>query len=139
MSSLNGHCLCGDIEFKIEGEPVAVYLCHCKDCQTISGSCFGTTSAKAEPKNFKILKGEPKHYETKSDAGNIVAKMFCPRCGTNIGSVGKKGTPDEYVSVRSGSMENPPQPKQELYMKSKPSWVQPMVPENSRFDGMPHK
>jgi hypothetical protein len=33
-----GGCLCGRVRHTITGEPAAVYLCHCVECQRQSGS-----------------------------------------------------------------------------------------------------
>lgn len=34
---INGRCHCGEITFEAEGDPNAVNVCHCTDCQTLSG------------------------------------------------------------------------------------------------------
>jgi hypothetical protein len=35
-----GGCLCGALRYEISGEPLAVAVCHCPDCQVQSGSAF---------------------------------------------------------------------------------------------------
>ena len=37
---VDGNCHCGAITFEAEADPEAVYVCHCTDCQSISGSPF---------------------------------------------------------------------------------------------------
>ena len=35
-----GGCLCGDVRYRVRGEPVHVGRCHCADCRKESGSAF---------------------------------------------------------------------------------------------------
>jgi hypothetical protein len=37
---IDGHCHCGEITFTAEVDPEALNICHCTDCQTLSGSAF---------------------------------------------------------------------------------------------------
>ena len=33
-------CLCGQVRYDVTGNPMAVIICHCKNCQKQSGSTF---------------------------------------------------------------------------------------------------
>jgi hypothetical protein len=37
---IDGHCHCGEITFEAEVDSDALNICHCTDCQTLSGSAF---------------------------------------------------------------------------------------------------
>ncbi len=37
---IDGHCYCGEITFEAEVDPNGLNICHCTDCQTLSGSAF---------------------------------------------------------------------------------------------------
>ncbi len=37
---IDGACHCGNIAFEAEVDPETVRICHCTDCQTMSGSLF---------------------------------------------------------------------------------------------------
>jgi len=37
-----GKCLCGACSYKIEGDPIIVAICHCADCQRLSGAGHST-------------------------------------------------------------------------------------------------
>ena len=36
-----GGCQCGDVRYEITGDPLALYICHCRECQKQSASAFG--------------------------------------------------------------------------------------------------
>ena len=39
---IDGSCHCGRIRYEAEVDPAKVVICHCTDCQTLSGSAFRT-------------------------------------------------------------------------------------------------
>jgi hypothetical protein len=41
---IDGHCHCGQITFEAEVDPTALTICHCTDCQTLTGSAFSTVT-----------------------------------------------------------------------------------------------
>ena len=44
-----GGCHCGDISYEAEINPDSVIICHCTDCQRMSGTAFRTiVPARAE-------------------------------------------------------------------------------------------
>ena len=40
---VTGRCHCGQISFEAEIDPAQVRICHCADCQTLTGTAFRTT------------------------------------------------------------------------------------------------
>ena len=55
---IDGSCHCGFIKYEAEVNPDEVYICHCADCQSISGSPFRWAVSVPE-EHFKLLSGEP--------------------------------------------------------------------------------
>ena len=41
---IDGKCHCGQITFEAEIDPETVSVCHCTDCQTLTGSPFRVTA-----------------------------------------------------------------------------------------------
>jgi hypothetical protein len=41
---IDGRCHCGYITYQAEIDPEKVMICHCTDCQTLSGSAFRTVA-----------------------------------------------------------------------------------------------
>jgi hypothetical protein len=80
---IDGACHCGAITYAAEIDPAGVRLCHCTDCQTLSGSAFRVT-VSATDGSFTLLSGRPKIYIKTAESGARRAHAFCPDCGTPI-------------------------------------------------------
>ena len=57
---VEGRCHCGRIAYEAEVDPTAVRICHCLDCQTLTGSAF-RVSIPAAPAGFRLVRGEPRN------------------------------------------------------------------------------
>ena len=79
---ITGGCHCGAITYEAEVDPGKVSVCHCTDCQTLTGSAFRIV-VPAKREGFK-LKGEPKIYVKTGESGRRRAQGFCYNCGTPI-------------------------------------------------------
>ena len=79
---VTGGCHCGAVRFTADIDPSGVLLCHCTDCQVLSGSAFRMV-ARAPVDTFAI-RGEVKRYVKVAQSGNRRAQVFCPECGTPL-------------------------------------------------------
>ena len=80
---VNGACHCGQIKYEAEIDPATVAICHCTDCQTITGSAF-RVNVIATKENFRMLCGEPKTYVKVAASGARRLQVFCANCGTAV-------------------------------------------------------
>ncbi len=55
---VTGRCHCGQISFEAEIDPAQVKICHCTDCQTLTGTAFRTT-VPSLPGTFVLRSGAP--------------------------------------------------------------------------------
>lgn len=120
---MTGRCQCGDVQYKITGEPVMLMVCHCQDCQKQSGSAFGMTlMVKSEA--FELTSGDVKTFSSKSDAGRGKTTSFCPTCGTRIFNT-VEVRPD-MVTVKPGTLDDTKWLKPQLHSwtKRKQDWVE---------------
>ena len=99
---IDGACHCGRIRYEAEVDPATVLLCHCTDCQTLSGSAFRTVVATKEG-TFRLLSGAPKVYVKTGESGNDREQTFCPNCGSPIYS-GPVSDGAKVVSLRVGTI-----------------------------------
>ncbi len=54
---LNGACLCGKVQYEIEGKPRFMYQCHCGKCRAASGASF-VTNIIVDAERFTITAGK---------------------------------------------------------------------------------
>ena len=80
---VEGNCHCGQITFEAEIDPDAVRICHCTDCQTLTGSAY-RVNVQTPAASFRLRSGTPKVYIKTAESGNKRAHAFCPNCGTPI-------------------------------------------------------
>ena len=76
---VEGQCHCGNIAYQATVDPDTVLLCHCTDCQTLTGSPF-RANIQAPAASFVLLRGEPKIYIKTAESGSKRAHAFCPDC-----------------------------------------------------------
>ncbi|MEM7099872.1 MAG: GFA family protein [Pseudomonadota bacterium] len=85
-NTISGGCLCGAIRFETTAEPVFQLLCHCKDCQTVSGAA--AYAAYVVPlESLHVTRGQPNHFEVTADSGRTNSRHFCPNCGARVWAV----------------------------------------------------
>jgi len=99
---IDGKCHCGYITIEGEADPEKTTICHCKDCQTGTGSAF-RVSVPVAGATFRIS-GQPTTYlKTTAESGHPRAQAFCPRCGSPIYSTSPGEGPQPSYMVASAS------------------------------------
>ena len=126
-----GKCLCGQVQFSIEAEPLGARMCWCRDCQRIaSGSATVNVLFPEEAVHYV---GQITTLRLTADSGNIVERGFCPTCGSQMYSktVEPKGMP---MRVRAGTLNDPElmAPAAIIWADSAPSWAS-LNPELPRY------
>jgi hypothetical protein len=131
---IDGGCHCGKIRYEAEIDPAKVAICHCTDCQTLSGSAFRTV-VPAPKEGFRLLSGTPKAYVKTAESGNKRVQAFCADCGTPIYSSAVENPP--VYSIRVGTARQRAQllPHIEVFRKSALGWTG--REGTQRFDAMP--
>ena len=119
---LVGSCQCGNIRYKVTGDPLVAIACHCYDCRKLSGSAFSTVLVvKAED---ITVEGTLKLWERATDTGRRSHAYFCPDCGNRI----YHQDPDKpyIIRIRSGSLDQPeiPKPLIHVFAERTQSWLQ---------------
>jgi hypothetical protein len=104
MNKLTGGCQCGEIKYVYSGDPMGIYICHCKECQKQSGSAFGI-SVEVRHDKFKIVHGAPKYWERKANSGKIVKCAFCSNCGSRPWH--ESDAEIHSLSIKGGSLDQP--------------------------------
>ncbi len=97
-----GGCLCGRYRYEIAGTPIAMFNCHCRDCQQSTGSAY-TPVLYIAKSAFTIIQGNLKHYYTDSNSGGKHKRGFCPECGARISG----GETDDAIGLAASSLDDP--------------------------------
>ena len=130
---IDGECHCGQITFEAEVDPEKTSVCHCTDCQTLSGASYRASVAVA-PKHFSLLTGELASYVKVADSGNRRVQTFCPRCGSPIYATGY-GDPTSMLNIRIGVIRqrNELSPKRQIWARSRQHWTTDLsaIPEQA--------
>ena len=133
MQERSGRCLCGQIRYRIKGQPVVSRLCWCRDCQHIAGN--GTANAVFPTEAIEI-EGSPAEYTSVADSGNQVRRRFCAACGSHLfaDNTGRLG----LTVVRLGTLDDPSSitPEANIWTSSAPSWAC-LNTELPRFEKQP--
>lgn len=121
---ITGGCACGHIRYAVAGEPRYMGNCHCRDCQQATGSAY-FPGVGVKDADFTLESGEPAWYERAGDSGNVIARAFCPKCGS---PVFLQNTTRRHLRVLyAGSLDNPSifKPGRNIFMKSAQHWAWP--------------
>ena len=133
---ITGQCHCGEIEYEGEVDPQKVGICHCSDCQALSGSAFRTVGVVAG-ETFNILKGKPKEYVKVGDSGNKRVQAFCGTCGSALYATDTGDNPAAYnVRLGTSHQRHDLDPKFECWRQSALPWL-PGHDGTAKFDQNP--
>lgn len=120
---IDGECHCGNITYEAEVDPDNVGICHCTDCQTLSGSAF-RTGVPAREQDFRLLSGQPKIYVKTAQSGAKRAQGFCPECGTQIYATSIEDGPKVYrIRVGTARQRDDLVPKAQIWCRSSQGWL----------------
>ena len=123
--NIEGKCHCGEITFSAEVNPDQVIVCHCSDCQALSGSPYRTVVPAIEG-TFQIERGNPKVYVKTIENGAQRAQAFCPECGSPIYSAPVGEAAQQFIGIRVGLIKQKDQlkPNKQIWCRSSLDWVQ---------------
>jgi hypothetical protein len=118
---IDGGCHCGAVTYEAEADPEKAGICHCTDCQTLSGSPY-VAYIQVPAASFK-LRGTPKVYVKVAESGNRRAQAFCPECGSRLWAAAEKDTP--VYNLRLGGVRQRAQlaPRTQVWCNSSLPWA----------------
>ncbi len=120
---VEGGCHCGTITYEADINPENVVICHCTDCQKLSGTAFRTV-VFTEDENFDLKSGELKNYIKIAESGNERIQAFCPNCGSPIYATSVSGPP-KMLGLRVGAINQRSelQPLKQIWYRSAQAWL----------------
>jgi hypothetical protein len=118
---VHGECHCGSVAYDAEVDPSRVTICHCTDCQRLTGSAY-RVSVPTLRTDFVLLRGSPATYVKTGDSGARRAQVFCPQCGSPLYTYAVDD-PRVY-GLRVGCIEQRRQlpPQRQIWCRSALAW-----------------
>jgi hypothetical protein len=122
IMKVNGKCHCGAIAYEAVVDPVRVTICHCADCQSLTGSAY-RVSVPASKDSFSLRKGSPAIYVKTAESGARRAQAFCSECGSPLYTYAADGSDTSY-GLRVGCLEQRHQlpPHKQKWCRSALAW-----------------
>jgi len=119
---VEGSCHCGQITFNAEIDPGAVRICHCTDCQTLSGSAY-RVNVPTPAASFRLLSGMPKIYIKTAESGNKRAHGFCGNCGTPLYATDVIEPRSYGIRVGTLKQRSDLAPRRQIWYRSALNWA----------------
>lgn len=121
--SRTGGCGCGALRYQVQGEPIYVNNCHCRQCQRQTGST-SVVNAFFETERLTLTSGETSRHIFKAGSGGPHYVIRCTQCGSAVWShyprVGELG-----LGLRVGTLDEPNvfQPDAAIFTEEAMNWV----------------
>jgi len=140
MAELHGGCRCGAVHYTLaQAQLPNVYACHCRDCQTWSGSAFSQQALFAQ--STLSVSGPVVIYELVGASGRVSRQRMCGVCHTRIYNT--NSARPGLVVVRAGTLERSDelQVVAHIWVKRKQPWLTladdvPQWPESAPPDAL---
>jgi hypothetical protein len=118
---VHGSCHCGLVSFTAEIDPARVMVCHCSDCQTLSGAPFRAAVGAAY--STLVVHGQTKSYVKVAESGNRRAQVFCPECATPLWATAPENPTS--VMLRVGCLKERAElhPAVQIWVQSAQPWL----------------
>jgi hypothetical protein len=101
---LQGGCICGALRYQVKASPLAVFICHCKNCKQRTGSAFAL-SMITRRQDFEKMSGETLWRDTPGGSGAMHRQHVCPQCLVRTHTE-MLAHPD-FMNVRPGTLDHP--------------------------------
>ena len=136
MGKLDGRCLCGNVTYSCDADPVMTAICHCTDCQRQTGSAFSVVVV-VPGDSFEVRGDTLASYSTVGDdSGKPAERRFCGNCGSPI--VTDAEAMPGLAIIKAGTLDDRSwlEPQMEVWCESAQPWV-PVVEERQRMERSP--
>ncbi len=129
---MRGRCLCGVIEFELDGDIPNLYQCHCSLCRKVTGSAANAAFIIASDQ-FEWISGSGQIREFITESG--FKSHFCSTCGSPVPNLTSN---DSAYWIPVGLLEASSQLElvAHLYVESRASW-DVIADAGEQFDEMP--
>ena len=136
MSDIQGGCRCGAVRYTLALDALPrTYACHCRDCQTWSGSAFSQQTFL--PDALLSVTGPLAVYELTNASGRISTQRMCAVCHTRV--YNSNSARPGVVVVRAGTLDRSDELDvvAHIWVKRKQPWLKLPVNVPAWSEGAP--
>lgn len=130
-----GSCLCGAIQYRIDGALSEFGYCHCQSCRKASGSAFGA-NVGVDRKDLQL--SDPNAYLKEYESSTGKLRAFCSNCGSPVYAYLESNS--GVVRIRLGTLDTrlDKTAKAHTFVRDKADWdvIEDSLPQ---FDGWADK
>lgn len=120
---IDGQCHCGHVKYEAEIDPGRVTICHCTDCQRLTGSAYRVT-AVTDTDKIRLTANPPRLYTKYGQNGRPRLQYFCPECGSPLFTTGE-GEAADVTGIRVGTINQRRElkPSRQIWCRSALPWI----------------
>lgn len=120
-SNLTGSCLCGAVRFRVHGQPLRFYHCHCQRCRKANGTGHATNLLLETSGDVEWISGAELIQRFKVPDAERFSTAFCTTCGSPL--------PRYYAArgftvIPAGVLDSEPpiMPQARIFFGSRAAW-----------------
>lgn len=131
---MKGSCLCGAVQYEVQGPFKVFQYCHCSRCRKLTGSVH-SANMFVPPAQFQWTKGDSNVGRYRLPGAKYFSTAFCKTCGSTLPWTTNDGS---NVVVTAGTLDEDPgiKPQQNIFWGSRGSWCVESS-ELPKFDELP--
>jgi hypothetical protein len=105
------------VKYVAAGDPINVRVCHCQDCQRLTGSAFFVRALY--PRTAVSIAGALAEINSSED----LIRKFCPRCGSQI--FAQRRSNPNAIAIGLGSFDDLKglEPSEHIWVADKQEWL----------------
>ncbi len=127
---LTGGCKCGLVRYSALQSDAAMFRCHCRDCQQLTGT--GHSDMKPAVIDSFEVNGSYKVFEMTGGSGLSTFSGFCSNCGSQLTRRSERVSACIYL--HAASLDDPTlyQPEKSIYAKAAQPWDNSVIESSEK-------
>jgi len=120
-TNITGSCLCGSVQYKITGNAIRFYHCHCQRCRKATGTGHASNLLVKPESSITWTQGEQLLLRYKVPEAERFYNCFCKECGSPM----PRTVPElDGVLIPAGTLddESPIKPGARIFWGSRANW-----------------
>lgn len=120
-TNITGSCLCGSVQYEINGDAKRFYHCHCQRCRKTTGTGHATNILVTPESSLTWIEGEEFLKRFKVPEAERFFNCFCSNCGSPMPRV----VPQlGGIIIPAGTLNDDPpiKPQAHIFWDSRAEW-----------------